>query len=129
MKNAMLKVRKQHVKTAQLIVDSISWDSMLDSYPNADNYNFIELCQSFLELANDRCSFNGDKRNLSVIVDDWIQGLPSEITVPFENYEILEWQKMVGILGELYSEPQAELALSNYWRIIVATIIMYGTKA
>lgn len=121
-----MKILKQHQKTADLIIDSIRWDSLEDSYPNARDMDFSELCQVFIKIAIQRKSYKDDKRPLQAIISEFIEGLPTEIVVPFENHHILEWQKAQGIIKENSSEPQKEMAIENYWRFIPLIIKKYG---
>jgi hypothetical protein len=45
---------------------------------------------------------------------EWLQGLPSVLTVPFMNYDILNNAKEAGFI--LDSEEQEDVFLSKYWK-------------
>ena len=46
---------------------------------------------------------------------EWLQGLPSVLTVPFYNYEILELGKNNGALNTGASEARENIFLEKYW--------------
>jgi hypothetical protein len=46
---------------------------------------------------------------------EWLQGLPSSLTVPFYNYEILQTAYIHGLIDAKASEEQEDKLLSEYW--------------
>ena len=53
------------------------------------------------------------KGNEPVIFAEWLQGLPSALTVPFYNYEILEAARLNGVVIE--DEEAEDEYLEGYW--------------
>ena len=127
MKNIKLQgVKGNHIATAQLILDSVNYDSLADTYDNAQDMDFITLCQCFVSMAEDRHRFKGDERPQVTVVREFIESLPTELSLPYENYDILEWQKKQGIIKDNSSDAQKEIAIDNYWRFIPLVIKKYG---
>lgn len=49
----------------------------------------------------------------TVLFAEWLQGLPSSLSVPFYNFEILENGLLAGY--DLSNESKEETFLANYW--------------
>ena len=58
---------------------------------------------------------------------NWLQGLPSAIDLPYQNYKILQLSK---ILLEVYTltEKQEETIIKNYWSFMAYHIIKLKNK-
>ena len=59
---------------------------------------------------------------------DYLQGLPSTIDIPFENYRILELAKNFGSLPVDYTEKQADKILANYWHFMATQLLQLKRK-
>lgn len=62
---------------------------------------------------------NNQHQNEVFLFSEWLLGLPSVLTVPFYNYEILENAKKANILNLSVVKRKAEIKedefLQNYW--------------
>lgn len=62
---------------------------------------------------------NNQHQNEVFLFSEWLRGLPSVLTVPFYNYEILENAKKANILNlsvvKRKSEIKEDEFLENYW--------------
>ena len=58
---------------------------------------------------------------------NWLQGLPSVINLPYQEYEILQLSK---ILFEVYTltEKQKKTIINNYWSFMAFQIIKLKNK-
>ena len=58
---------------------------------------------------------------------NWLQGLPSVINLPYQEYEILQLSK---ILFEVYTltKKQKETIINNYWSFMAFQIIKLKNK-
>ena len=56
-----------------------------------------------------------NRESLVNIFKDWLQGLPTVLTIEFENYKILRLAKTWGSLPEKPTEKQEGKLLENYW--------------
>lgn len=65
--------------------------------------------------------------NLQDRFANWLQGLPSVINLPYQEYEILQLSK---ILFEVYTltEKQKETIINNYWSFMAFQIIKLKNK-
>ena len=53
---------------------------------------------------------------------DWLQGLPTVISIVFYNYDILQLAKLWGSLSDNPTERQEDKILENYWHFMAAKI-------
>jgi len=53
---------------------------------------------------------------------DYLQGLPSSVHVPFENYKILELAVKTGGLSANATEKQEDKIIDSYWNFMAAKI-------
>ena len=65
--------------------------------------------------------------NLQDRFANWLQGLPSVINLPYQEYEILQLSK---IFFEVYTltEKQKETIINNYWSFMAFHIIKLKNK-
>lgn len=65
--------------------------------------------------------------NLQDRFANWLQGLPSVINLPYQEYEILQLSK---IFFEVYTltEKQKETIINNYWSFMAYHIIKLKNK-
>ena len=54
---------------------------------------------------------------------EWLSGLPSSVSLPFCNYDIIQWAVGLGSLPEEHTEKQADKILDNYWNFCAAKIL------
>ncbi len=66
--------------------------------------------------------------NLQARIADWFMGLPSSISIEFQNYEILKLAKKWGSLSENATEKQEEKIINNWFNFIAANLLQLATK-
>ena len=60
---------------------------------------------------------------------DWLQGLPSCLSIEFSNYEILELAKKWGSLPEEPTENEKDRIIENYWNLMAnKTLQLFDIK-
>ena len=59
---------------------------------------------------------------------EWLQGLPSVLTIPFYNVEIIEIAKKWGSLKMNATEKQEDKILLNYWRFMANQLLQLFNK-
>ena len=104
---------QQNYKTMyeNIILDNIDFDGYgLDN--NMYLYDKIKtLYNIFLSEYGHEAKRHGDKRAFT----EWLQGLPSVLTVPFMNYDILNRAYLHGLIKANATEKDEDDFLSNYW--------------
>ena len=122
-------VRKSHMVAAQLIVNSICFDSLQDYYIVDENVQFRTLCNMIESIAKLETPnyFSIDKSNADGI-KDWLMGLPSVITIPFSYYDIYQWGYANGLLSENDSDDKHEKFSNDYWYKVALIIAQYSVK-
>lgn len=108
----------------QLIIDNI------DTYGSYGLKNATEL-EKIKLLKNSFYSEYGwavNRMGLQNAIESWLRGLPSIITLPFANYEIIEIAKQWGSLPQNATEKQEDKILNNYWRLMAANIVKLFRK-
>jgi len=61
-------------------------------------------------------------------LEEWLRGLPSVITIPFYNVEIIEIAKKWGSLKMNATEKQEDKILINYWRYMANQLLQLFNK-
>lgn len=64
--------------------------------------------------------------SINIGVRNWLQGLPSVIDLPFENYEIIKIGQKIGLCN---SEAAEDLFISSYWDRMASALVSLATKA
>lgn len=94
----------------QTIIDSID----LEGYEVSENCTlFNKIKFVYLTFKSEYVHKNNSFMNEQILFKDWLQGLPSVLTVPFMNYIILENARKAGFA--LMTEQQEERFLDTYW--------------
>ena len=99
----------------QIIINSID----LDSY-DLDNDGYIyDKIQTVYNIFKKEYLFPANLQRYKTerkCFKEWLMGLPSVLTVPFYNYEILELGKKYGY--NLHNESAEDDFLNNYWYLL-----------
>ena len=61
-------------------------------------------------------------------IEEWLRGLPSALTLPFYNYDILNIAKEWGTLKENATERQEDKILMNYWKLMSSQLLQMINK-
>jgi hypothetical protein len=98
----------------QTIIDNIEFSGYgddVEKFIDYPLYNKIAVVYSIFkkEYIHDNNKF----MNEEILFKEWLQGLPSVLTVPFYNYRILENAKKAGFSFE--TEQQENRFLDAYW--------------
>lgn len=93
------------------ILENICFDGYeLDTELKTDFDKVQELYKIFSSEYKGRHNQHQEDKTIFV---EWLQGLPSSLSVPFYNYDILENAKKEGF--NLMTEEAEENFLSSYW--------------
>lgn len=94
----------------QTIIDSIEFEGY--DYSNDMNlYGKIKAIYNIFK--KEYIHKNNSFMNEEILFTEWLQGLPSVLTVPFMNYDILQNAKKAGIVLE--TEQQKNTFIDAYW--------------
>jgi len=91
----------------QTIIDAIDFSGYEDYPLYTDIQNIYSIFKK--EYVHENNKF----MNEHILFKQWLQGLPSVLTVPFYNYEILDNAKKSGFAFE--TEQQEQRFLDAYW--------------
>jgi hypothetical protein len=128
MKSLSKKEIKNYYKN--IIFDNMTFEGYdLETEPQTDKEKAEQLYKIFCSEYRGK---HNDHINEILVFSEWLQGLPSTLTVTFYNYEILESAKNYGFFymtrnGETVEskgsilERQEERFLNNYWKEISYT--------
>lgn len=90
---------------------------------NFEGYNFDKNMSQFVKIRTVYNCFKSEylhKNNRHLgedfLFSEWLRGLPTVLTVPFYNHEIIENGKKAGY--SLFSEPSQSDFLENYWQLL-----------
>lgn len=103
------------------IIDSIDFEGYEDSLDilgvsmreGFDHELYVYIHNVYHIFKKEYVHKNNSFINEHILFKEWLQGLPSVLTVPFMNYIILENAKKSGFAFE--TEQQEERFLNAYW--------------
>ena len=128
MKSLSKKEIKNYYKN--IIFDNMTFEGYdLETEPQTDKEKVKQLYKIFCSEYRGK---HNDHINEILVFSEWLQGLPSTLTVPFYNYDILESAKKYGFFYMISNretvqsdgkilERQEERFLNNYWHEIAYT--------
>jgi len=107
----------------QLILQNIdSSDYNVTIKTDLDKIKFLK--KTFL----DEYGWAVNRMGLQNAVESWLRGLPSSLSLPFYNDEILEIAKQWGSLPINATEKQEDKILNNYWKLMAANVVKLFKK-
>lgn len=96
-------------------IDGDGYDVELNT--NEDKARFL------WETFNSEYGWAVERYGLYKAVAEWLSGLPSSISIPFYNSDIVELAKKMGSLPEDATEKQEDKILENYWNFMANKIV------
>ena len=103
-------------KTVKLyIIEAIDPD-----YVEAEENNIIELIYGLKTAFYAEYGFMVDRVGEQKALAEWLQGLPSAVSIDFYNHDILDLAVKWGSIPKDYTEKQAEKILDNWFNFIAA---------
>ena len=107
----------------QLILQNIdSSDYNVSIKTDLDKIKFLK--KTFL----DEYGWAVSRMGLQNAVESWLRGLPSSLSLPFYNDEIIEIAKQWGSLPINATEKQEDKILNNYWKLMAANVVKLFKK-
>lgn len=97
-------------------IDSTGYDR---AEPETDKEKLEFLAQTF----KSEYGYNIPRYGLQGAIREWLQGLPSSIHLPFQNYIILQNAVEWGRLPANATEKQEDKLLANYWNFMAMRIL------
>jgi hypothetical protein len=114
-------------------IDAISSDEYYKRFilDNIDNSSYSEKP---LDSVEDKITFlrdtfqaeygwSIDRYGMQRALTEWLQGLPSAVSLPFYNHDILELAKNAGTLKHYASEKEEDKILENYFSFMANKIL------
>ena len=95
---------KTHVEFCRMLYSCIDFEYLKDC-----NYTLQQCIKS---------EKNTNKLTIEV-VQDWLQGLPTACTIPFENYRIMQILESCG---------NAHFSIAEYWRFSASRILAFAVS-
>ena len=87
----------------------------LDGYNLPNNLTDFEKVKAVYNIFKDEYLHANNKHiNIENLFCEWLQGLPTCLTIPFYNYDILENAKQYGAFN-LVTEKDKDIFLNCYW--------------
>lgn len=105
------------------IIDNIDFDGYGLSN---DMYLYDKILTVYNIFKKEYVHENNKHINETVLFREWLQGLPSVLTVPFYYFEILENAKKAGY--KFNSEKKEDNFCENYWMNLAKTFFLIKTK-
>ena len=104
-------------KYYQFILDSIEDPQKLGYSYKFDSSKDIngEKIRVLFAVFNDEYGWSIERNGESRALKEWLSGLPSIISLPFSNHDILQLAKKFGTLAENATEKQEDHILLNYY--------------
>jgi len=108
---------KSYKKEEQYIINAITSEGY-DVTPETVQEKLQFLYNTFYTEYNWHIHRYGEFKALS----EWLQGLPSSISIVFYNYDILELAKSFGSLPDNATDKEEQKILDNYWKFMAMRI-------
>ena len=105
------------------IISCIAWDGY-----NPQNTTYRDKVQFLYDTFISEYSWRVDQVGQVNALRDWLQGLPSSLSIVFYDHDILTLAKSWGSLPEDATEDQEWEILDNYWDFIANKINQLFTK-
>lgn len=107
----------------QLILNSIDTsDYDVNINTIEDKIRFVE--KTFLS----EYGYSVTKLGKQKAIQEWLMGLPSILTLPFYNVDILNLAKQWGALKNNATERAEDKILSNYWKLMASQLLQLFNK-
>jgi len=107
----------------QLLIDCINLDGS-DMIANTP----IEKIRAVEKIFYTEQGYNIKRIGKLKAIENWLRGLPTEITIPYYNVEILEIAKKWGSLKPNATEKQEDKILLNYWQYMANQLLQLFNK-
>lgn len=121
-----MKASSKHLD--KLAKDCLISNIDLSSYIEQDISEDGEKIAALHEIFNAEYGWRVNQIGKQGAVMDWLQGLPTALTIPFYNHEILELAKSWGSIPQDASEKQEDKILANYWNFMAAKLCQLFDK-
>jgi hypothetical protein len=95
----------------QTIIDNID----LEGYDLSNDINLFDKVQSAYNIFKSEYDYNIERMGEKKAFCEWLQGLPSALTVPFYNYDILNRAYLHNEIQANATEDQEDKFLDSYF--------------
>jgi len=113
----MRLTKEQNANYNEYLIDSIiTYDGEVPNNP----------IKYFFEVFENEAGWNVERVGLQNAVAEWLSGLPSVISIPFMNWEILELAHNMGT--PTHTEKEEDAILNNYWSFMANKLIKLNNK-
>ena len=109
-----LTTKELNIFYANVLLESFDEDQNPLDLPASKRFQNTEV------VFSQEYGWNISRVGLYPAFTEWLQGLPTACTVPFENYKILQLAKQTGHLSDEPTDAQEQKILDNYWQFITA---------
>ena len=95
----------------QVIIENID----LESYELSNEINLFDKVQSAYNIFKSEYGYNIERMGEKKAFCEWLQGLPSALTVPFYNHDILNRAYLYNVISANATEQEEDKFLDSYF--------------
>lgn len=106
-------VKNSFTMYENLVVNNIELDGY--GYENQEQMSLFDKIQAVNTIFHSEYGHEVKRYGERKAFTEWLQGLPSSLSVPFYNYEILQIAYIHGLIEAKASEEQEDKFLAEYW--------------
>lgn len=96
-----------------LVVNNIELDGY--GYEDQEQMSLFDKIQAVNTIFHSEYGHEVKRYGERKAFTEWLKGLPSSLSVPFYNYEILQIAYIHGLIEAKASEEQEDKFLAEYW--------------
>lgn len=101
----------------RLVLQSIDFDYLAECTPSGKVGDWVHVLHIINTEIKNR--LNGNTKVTSAVAEDYLRGLPTAVSIPFDNYEILQWLQSMGLICQDQSDELdddlEQIAIDLYW--------------
>ena len=116
-----MKLQQQtHDLYNQYLLDGIDFDGYDLPAPETNK----EKINTFFDVFMSEVGYNIDRIGEYKALTEYLSGLPSVISIDFDNYSILERAVKYGSLSDNPTDKEKDTILDNYWAFMANKLIV-----
>ena len=127
MKNTKYTIKELNKIQKDFIINAINSDGY-----DIDLKTDLEKLQWMITIFKKEAFYlNWEKRygNIVNLFSEHLQGLPSWLNIPFNNYDILQLLRSWGVVNEKTTEKKEDELLANYWKWVANKVFVLARRA
>lgn len=110
--------RQRRKLVREFILKEIDADGYTDTVPETD----AEKLQFLADTFKSEYGWAIERYGVTGAIREWLMGLPSVLTLPFYNSDVLEFAVKFGYLTDESEEGRDDAFLKGYWQIMAREV-------